>query len=60
MTRNRTRKILYLQLLLKFIMNILYINIKVVPVLNYAPSLEGVLGSRGIVPRILDLGARWR
>jgi len=33
---------------------------KVVPVLNYASQHEDVLGSAGIVPRILDLGIRWR
>jgi hypothetical protein len=27
---------------------------------NWAPGHEGVLGSRGIAPRILDLGTRWR
>jgi len=30
---------------------------KVVPVLNWAPRREGVCGSRGIAPRILNLGA---
>jgi hypothetical protein len=33
---------------------------KVVPVLNQAPRHEGVLGSGGIAPRILDLGTSWR
>jgi hypothetical protein len=34
----------------------------VIPVLfyNLAPRNEGVLGSGGIAPRILDLGTRWR
>jgi hypothetical protein len=32
---------------------------KNVSVLNYAPRHEDVLGSGGIVPRILDLGTRW-
>jgi hypothetical protein len=27
---------------------------------NWAPHHEGVLGSGGIAPRILDLGTRWR
>jgi len=31
-----------------------------VPVLNKAPCREDVSGSGGIVPRILNLGARWR
>jgi hypothetical protein len=31
-----------------------------VPVLNQAPRHEGVLGSGGIAPRILDLSTRWR
>jgi hypothetical protein len=33
---------------------------KVIPVLNQAPCHEGVLGSGGMAPRILDLGTRWR
>jgi hypothetical protein len=33
---------------------------KVVPVLNYVPRHEDVLGRGGIAPRILDLGTRWR
>jgi hypothetical protein len=33
---------------------------KVVPVFNQAPRHEGVLGSGGIAPCILDLGTRWR
>jgi len=32
---------------------------KVFPVLNQVPRLENVLGSEGITPRILNLGARW-
>jgi hypothetical protein len=27
---------------------------------NRAPRHEGVLGSGGIAPRIIDLGTRWR
>jgi hypothetical protein len=32
---------------------------KFVPVLKLVPCHEGVLGSGGIAPRILDLGTRW-
>jgi hypothetical protein len=35
-------------------------NCKVVSVLNQAPRHEGVLGSGGIAPCILDLSTRWR
>jgi hypothetical protein len=27
---------------------------------NLAPHYEGVLGSGGIAPRVIDLGTRWR
>jgi len=33
---------------------------KVIPVLNQARRHEDVWGSGGIVPRIFNLGARWR
>jgi len=33
---------------------------KVIPLLNYAPLHEDVLGRGGIAPRILNLGDRWR
>jgi hypothetical protein len=34
---------------------------KVVPVFfKLAPHYEGVLGSGGISPRILDIGTRWK
>jgi len=31
-----------------------------VPVLNYAPRHEGVLGCRGTAPRIIDFDTGWR
>jgi len=35
------------------------VKVKLSLCFNLAPHHEGVLGSRGIVVRILDLGARW-
>jgi hypothetical protein len=33
---------------------------KIVPVLNSAPRHEGIRGSGGIVPRILNVDIKWR
>jgi hypothetical protein len=40
--------------------SIISIKVKVSLCFNWAPGHEGVLGSGGIVLRILDLGTRWR
>jgi len=37
-----------------------YHTMKTYPLLNYVPRSGNVLGSRGIAPRILDLGIRWK
>jgi hypothetical protein len=36
------------------------VNLKLSPCFNWAPRHDGILGSGGIAPNILDLGTRWR
>jgi hypothetical protein len=38
---------------------LLFVESKVVPVLNQVPRHEDVMGSGGIAPYILNLGNRW-